>query len=375
MRVLNGRKSTNPKSSERSYWFGYNGMEKDPEIKGEGNSYTTEFRQYDPRLGRWLSLDPLMSQFPWMSPYVAFDNNPIFFVDPLGLAAEGGDDPKTHELKKGENLSILAKKYNVSIEQLQTWNPGTKGRETKLQIGEKIIVSDPSSSGSGTAETKQAEDLWTKEEYEERLENPAINTMAIGISTAANSEWGGVGATMDTDMSEEEKQDVFKEDGLKTVCILLMEFHQGIGHRTRVFHESEGDKITEDVKWSAQTYLALEYLEKKWMEGKVQLGQSVPFKSETSPGQVGIGTSIWAHGNQFFHNRTSFYLGGMEYTMWIYQGMIVFKVVNDFTISSGVTKDDGKSNLIRVIGETCPLGNTKQVFWFTHSLPTGPPIR
>jgi RHS repeat-associated protein len=67
-------------------------MEKDPEIKGEGNSYTTEFRQYDPRLGRWLSLDPLMSMFPDMSPYVAFDNNPVYFVDPYGLASTNGDE-------------------------------------------------------------------------------------------------------------------------------------------------------------------------------------------------------------------------------------------------------------------------------------------
>jgi len=61
-------------------------MEKDKEMKGEGNSYTTEFRQYDPRLGRWLSLDPLMMMFPDMSPYVAFDNNPVVFTDPYGLA-------------------------------------------------------------------------------------------------------------------------------------------------------------------------------------------------------------------------------------------------------------------------------------------------
>jgi RHS repeat-associated protein len=82
--------------SEGDYRYGFNGMEKDDEVKGEGNSYTTEFRQYDPRIGRWLSLDPLMSKFPWMSPYVAFDNNPIYYTDPYGLESgtkvEGGDD-------------------------------------------------------------------------------------------------------------------------------------------------------------------------------------------------------------------------------------------------------------------------------------------
>ena len=62
----------------------------DDEVKGNGNSYTTVFRQYDPRIGRWLSLDPLTAQFPWQSPYCAFDNNPILYNDPLGLAAKGG---------------------------------------------------------------------------------------------------------------------------------------------------------------------------------------------------------------------------------------------------------------------------------------------
>lgn len=56
-------------------------MEKDDELKGIGNSYTTEFRQYDPRIGRWLSPDPLQKQLPWESPYVAMDNKPIIRND------------------------------------------------------------------------------------------------------------------------------------------------------------------------------------------------------------------------------------------------------------------------------------------------------
>jgi RHS repeat-associated protein len=72
------------------YRFGYQGSEKDNETKGNGNSYTTEFRQLDPRLGRWLSVDPLSFKFPWQSAYVGFDNAPIFKSDPNGLAAQEG---------------------------------------------------------------------------------------------------------------------------------------------------------------------------------------------------------------------------------------------------------------------------------------------
>jgi RHS repeat-associated protein len=69
------------------YRYGFNGMEVDVEVSGDGNSYTTKFRQYDSRLGRWKSLDPEMAKYPGQSPYVAFNNNPILYIDPFG------DDP------------------------------------------------------------------------------------------------------------------------------------------------------------------------------------------------------------------------------------------------------------------------------------------
>ena len=85
-----------------SYKYGYNGMDKDDEVSGNGNSYTTEFRQYDARLGRWKSLDPLMTKFPWMSPFVAFDNNPVYYNDPRGLASKKGGGCKGGKRGQGE---------------------------------------------------------------------------------------------------------------------------------------------------------------------------------------------------------------------------------------------------------------------------------
>lgn len=66
------------------YKYGYQGSEMDNEIKGNGNSYTTEFRQLDPRLGRWLSIDPMASSRPSLNPYNSMSNNPISRIDPLG---------------------------------------------------------------------------------------------------------------------------------------------------------------------------------------------------------------------------------------------------------------------------------------------------
>jgi len=45
--------------SSGDYRYGFNGKEKDSEVSGEGNSYDYGFRIYNPRLGKFLSVDPL----------------------------------------------------------------------------------------------------------------------------------------------------------------------------------------------------------------------------------------------------------------------------------------------------------------------------
>ncbi len=62
-----------------AYSFGMNGQMKDDEISGVGNSYTAEYWQYDPRLGRRFNVDPIYKVN--QSPYSVFANNPIAYVD------------------------------------------------------------------------------------------------------------------------------------------------------------------------------------------------------------------------------------------------------------------------------------------------------
>ena len=72
------------KRMEKGYGYGYQGSEKDSEVKGSGNHYTTYFRQLDVRLGKWWSVDPKSSVSPSVSPFAVNGNNPILMIDPLG---------------------------------------------------------------------------------------------------------------------------------------------------------------------------------------------------------------------------------------------------------------------------------------------------
>ncbi len=67
--------------TSENYRFGFNGMEKDDEIKGVGNSLDYGARMYDARLGRWHSRDPLEVAYKSLSPYQFAANSPIYYKD------------------------------------------------------------------------------------------------------------------------------------------------------------------------------------------------------------------------------------------------------------------------------------------------------
>jgi RHS repeat-associated protein len=64
-----------------SYRYGFNGKENDNEVKGEGNQQDYGMRIYDPRLGRFLSVDPLIDEYPELTPYQFASNRPIDGID------------------------------------------------------------------------------------------------------------------------------------------------------------------------------------------------------------------------------------------------------------------------------------------------------
>jgi len=121
--VMPGRSWT--AASADGYRFGFNGKERDDDVKGNNNSLDYGARIYDSRVGRWLSLDPLYNQYPWNSPYISFSNNPISRIDPTGL----GD----YYAKDGSHLGSDNKKVKSG-----------DGKDNKLIPDDKAYVTSQS---------------------------------------------------------------------------------------------------------------------------------------------------------------------------------------------------------------------------------------
>ena len=96
------------------YRYGFQGQERDDELKGEGNSLNYTFRMHDPRVGRFLSRDPLFQGYPDLSPYQFAGNSPIANVDLDGLERYfAADGTYLGQSKNGGNEIRIATTYNV----------------------------------------------------------------------------------------------------------------------------------------------------------------------------------------------------------------------------------------------------------------------
>ena len=81
--IMPGRNYNAPGATD--YRYGFNGKENDNDVKGEGNQQDYGERIYDPRLGKFLSVDPLTPEYPMLTPYQFASNRPLDGIDQDGL--------------------------------------------------------------------------------------------------------------------------------------------------------------------------------------------------------------------------------------------------------------------------------------------------
>jgi RHS repeat-associated protein len=115
-----------------AYRYGFNGKENDNEVKGEGNQQDYGMRIYDPRLGRFLSVDPLARNFPDASNYCYSANSPIFKVD-----VDGGWDITVHAYadrkKYGYGIAIVTDRNGKEVFRFKVRLEGVGGRNRLIK--------------------------------------------------------------------------------------------------------------------------------------------------------------------------------------------------------------------------------------------------
>ena len=135
------------KGCAEGYRYGFNGKENDNEVKGNGNQQDYGMRIYDPRLGKFLSVDPVAKAYPFYSPYQFAGNTPIQAIDVDGLEAVviiGGADLDSKGLSKvmlqtEKNIKNYASSQGLDPNKIKAFNSNPSGIEYEKAEIKKFI--------------------------------------------------------------------------------------------------------------------------------------------------------------------------------------------------------------------------------------------
>jgi len=124
-----------------SYRYGFQGQEKDDEIKGEGNSVNYKYRMHDPRIGRFFAVDPLAPKYPHNSVYAFSENRVIDGVELEGL--EFNHYLHSWVIRPGDTYIKIANELQVDYGIDVTWQQLLEYTGTdphKLQPGQTVQI-------------------------------------------------------------------------------------------------------------------------------------------------------------------------------------------------------------------------------------------
>ncbi len=157
-------------SAGNSYRYGFNGKENDKDVKGDGNQIDYGFRIYDPRIGRFLSVDPLQKSFPLNSTYAYAENDVIRSIDLDGLE------------------KFVVTNYHINGQISRTQVEATRDRSTggfinyqfKIANGQKVTTKD--------VLVYDIFDFGTKKERQERSDKKTLSAEELSIRQSARPE-------------------------------------------------------------------------------------------------------------------------------------------------------------------------------------------
>ena len=144
---ITGDAETNEVLQENQYHpFGMNQEEPWMEQTGRGNAYqyngkelNEDFglnwyhygaRMYDPAIGRFIGVDPIADEFPWVNPFNYAENSPIANIDLWGLQKFYSADDGNIIGKFGDSNEerVITGKKNIDLAQ-EVFSNGESGKQ------------------------------------------------------------------------------------------------------------------------------------------------------------------------------------------------------------------------------------------------------
>ncbi|WP_299361229.1 RHS repeat-associated core domain-containing protein [Winogradskyella sp.] len=121
--------------------FKYNGKELEESL-GYG-MYEYEARHYDPWTARFVTIDPLAEDYNFQSTYAYAINNPIFFIDKLGMGPWIPNGDGTWTAEAGDSASTLSRDAGISFERAKEIMASTPKENSSLgNMGTYIDTKD-----------------------------------------------------------------------------------------------------------------------------------------------------------------------------------------------------------------------------------------
>jgi RHS repeat-associated protein len=112
------------------YRYGFNNQEQDSETK----TVHFRFREHDPRIGRFWSVDPLAASYPWNSPYAFAENRVIDGID-----LEGREWSTTKDKQGNVSHVNVNVNFSVDAEVIEKYGLSTSDIETYKQTISKAL--------------------------------------------------------------------------------------------------------------------------------------------------------------------------------------------------------------------------------------------